>query len=293
MSIAKLKLKKSFCNILLSLIVVVIMFPIIFATVNSLMDVEEVLSTYNSSKGIGDTVDEKSKAEFMNIKLIPEQATLMQYYYALLREPTFLVMFWNSVFITVPILVGQIFVSAFGGYAFAKFRFPLRDQIFFVFIITMLMPYQVTLVPNYIILNKMKLIGSYHAVILPGVFSTFGVFLLRQFIRGIPDEYSEAAKVDGAGYMKIFLKIILPHCKGGIASLAILSFIDNWNMVEQPLIFLKVSNKYPSSIILSYINTSQLGIAFACGILYMLPAVFVFLYGENHLVKGIQLSGIK
>jgi len=93
--------------------------------------------------------------------------------------------------------------------------------------------------------------------------------------------------------MKIFFKIIAPQCKGGIASLAILSFIDNWNMVEQPLIFLKDSYKYPMSIFLSYINMTDLGIAFTCGILYMLPTILVFLYGEDYLIKGIQLSGIK
>ena len=157
----------------------------------------------------------------------------------------------------------------------------------------MLLPYQATLVPNYIILNKLNLVGSYLAIILPGAFSTFGVFLLRQFIIAIPDEYIEASKVDGASHMRIFARIIVPQCKGGIASLAILSFIDNWNMVEQPLVFLQDSFKYPMSIFLAHINQTQLGIAFACGILYMLPAVLIFLYGEDYLVKGIQLSGIK
>lgn len=291
MGIKCFRYKKNLLYFLLAILAIILLFPIIFMTVSSFMDESEAISTYNfSNNRAEDGYDNKS---FIKINLIPEQATLMQYYNALLREPTFLVMFWNSVILTVPILLGQILVSALGGYAFAKFRFPFRDQLFFLFIVVMLMPYQVTLVPNYIILNKMNLLGSYLAIILPGVFSTFGVFLLRQFIRGIPDEYSESAMVDGAGHLIIFFKIIAPQCKGGIASLAILSFIDNWNMVEQPLIFLKDSYKYPMSIFLSYINTSDFGIAFACGILYMLPTVLIFLYGEDYLIKGIQLSGIK
>lgn len=284
-------LKKTIIYILLTIIAAVLLFPIVFMTANSFMDENEVLAIYSGSNGRLE--NENGEVEFQKFRLIPRLATLMQYYHALLREPIFLVMFWNSVFITVPILILQIFVSVIGGYAFAKFKFPFRDQIFFAFIIVMLLPYQATLVPNYIILNKLNLVGSYLAIILPGAFSTFGVFLLRQFIIAIPDEYIEASKVDGASHMRIFARIIVPQCKGGIASLAILSFIDNWNMVEQPLVFLQDSFKYPMSIFLAHINQTQLGIAFACGILYMLPAVLIFLYGEDYLVKGIQLSGIK
>lgn len=273
---------------LLLILAAALLFPVIFITVNSFMDENEVITAYSVSKSEGE-----ADKEYVEIKFIPQKASLMQYYHALLRDPTFLVMFWNSVILTVPILLGQILVSSLGGYAFAKFRFPFRNQIFFLFIIVMLMPYQVTLVPNYILLSKINLTGSWLAIILPGIFTTFGVFLLRQFIQGIPDEYTESARVDGAGYLNTFFRIIAPQCKGGIASLAILSFIDNWNMIEQPLIFLKDSYKYPMSIFLSFINTSDLGIAFACGILYMLPAVLIFLYGEEYLVKGIQLSGIK
>lgn len=108
----------------------------------------------------------------------------------------------------------------------------------------------------------------------------------------IPNEYIEAAKIDGCSLIQIFFKIVLPLSKGGIASLAILSFIDNWNMVEQPLIFLKDANKYPLSIYLSNVNKGELGIAFAAGVIYMLPMLLMFLYGENYLVEGISHSVI-
>lgn len=287
---SSLVLNRTIQYAVLIILALLLVFPIVFMTTDSFMSENEILSSYNS--GAADK-DMTNAANYSTINLIPEQVTFIQYYHALLRKPDFLVMFWNSVILAVPVMAGQIFISALGAYAFAKFRFPFREQIFFLFIIVMLMPYQVTLVPNYIILSKMNLLGSYLAIILPGIFTTFGVFLLRQFIMAIPDEYSESARIDGAGYMTIFRKIIIPQCKGGIASLAILNFIDNWNMVEQPLVFLKDKFKYPMSIFLSYMNSTDMGIAFACGILYMLPTIIVFLYGEEYLIKGIQLSGLK
>lgn len=281
------KLKTAGIYIVLIVIAFSLLFPIFFMVTNSLMSGEEVVNTYYSTSA---DLDEPVYKQF---KLIPEMVSLIQYYMVLLRKPTFLVMFWNSVIVTAPVMVLQIIVAVFGAYAFGKLRFPLRDQMFFIFIVVMLMPLQVTLVPNYIILKKLNLLGSYLSVILPGTFSAFGIVLLRQYMRGIPDEYCEAARIDGAGYFKTFMHIMLPQCRGIIASIAILVFIDNWNMVEQPLIFLSDSTKYPLSIYLSYINQYELGVSFACGVIYMIPVMLIYFYGENYLVEGIQLTGIK
>ncbi len=287
----KENIKKVACYLILVLVSFCLMFPVIYMTANSFMGEKEIQKNYGTLMTSDDL--KRSKTEYMSFRMIPDKVTFMQYYQALLRKPKFLQMFWNSIILTVPILLGQLVVSTFAAYAFSKFRFPLRDFIFFVFIIVMMMPFQVTLVPNYIMLKKMNIIGKYLSVILPGTFSTFGVFLLRQFMIGIPDEYCEAAKIDGASSLKVFYRIILPQCKGAIASLAILVFIDNWNMVEQPLIFLKEQAMHPLSVFLSSINGSELGIAFACGLLYMIPTLLIFMYGEEYLVEGIQLSGMK
>lgn len=268
-----------------------LLFPMLYMLVNSFMDNKEVLKTYAALFG-ADTMQNTARSS-IGFKLVPDKVSLLQYYNVLLRKPKFLIMFWNSVIVTFPIMLGQIVVSTFAAFAFGKLRFPFRNEIFFIYVIVMLMPYQVTLVPNYIMLKQLSLLGTYLAVILPGIFATFGVFLLRQFMSYIPDEYSEAAIIDGAGYFTLFSRVILPQCKGAVASLAILVFVDNWNMVEQPLIFLKDETMHPLSIFLSKINTGDIGIAFACGILYMLPPVFIFLYGENYLIEGIQLSGLK
>ncbi len=282
---------KSIVKYLIILIIsAALLFPVVYMLTNSFMSSREVMNNYGALSG--ETVIEGEPPD-ITFNLIPDNVTFMQYYNVLLRKPRFLFMFWNSVFVTFPIVSGQIVVAAMAAYAFSKLRFPFSNKIFFIYIIVMMMPFQVTLVPNYIILNKLNLIGSYLSIILPGVFSTFGVFLLRQFMMQIPDEYCEAAKIDGAGHFRSFLAVILPQCKGAIASLAILVFIDNWNMVEQPLIFLKDESMHPLSIFLSRINSMDLGVAFACGILYMIPTLLVFLYGENYFIEGIELSGIK
>ena len=288
--------------ILLVCISIALLFPILYMVTNSFMSTSEVLRNYSAINGQNvqsagaETKDDsatEAKPDRITFSLIPEKVSFMQYYNVLLRKPKFLLMFWNSVIVTVPILVGQIIVAALAAYAFSKLKFPFSDKIFFLYIIVMMMPFQVTLVPNYIMLKKLSLLGSYWSIILPGTFATFGVFLLRQFMMYIPDEYCEAAKIDGAGYVKSFFSVVLPQCKGALASLAILVFIDNWNMVEQPLIFLEDESMHPLSIFLSRINEMDIGIAFACGILYMVPTLLVFLYGENYFIEGIELSGIK
>ncbi len=290
---ANRKVIKIIYYLFLVVISFVILFPLLYMITNSFMSSREASVVYSVITGSGGGMDDASKIQSIGFKLIPDQVSLLQYYQALLRKPKFLIMFWNSVIVTVPIISGQIMVSALAAFAFSRLRFPLRNTIFFIYIIVMMMPFQVTLVPNYIMLRWLDLLGTYWAVILPGIFTTFGVFLLRQFMMLIPDEYCEAGRIDGAGHFETFMKIVLPQCKSALASLAVLVFVDNWNMVEQPLIFLKDEALHPLSIFLSRINTGEIGIAFACGVLYMLPVLLTFLYAENYFVEGIQLSGIK
>jgi multiple sugar transport system permease protein len=253
-------------------------------------EIENSYSMVTSSSGEQESV---LSGKYANVKLIPDMVTLTQYYTALIKRTQFLIKFWNSLIIVVPIILGQILVSSMAAYAFAKLEFIFRDKLFFTYIIIMMMPFQVTLVPNYIMASELGLVGSYWSIILPGIFGTFGVFLMRQFMMYIPDAYVESAKVDGASQLRIFFSIILPMSKTGLAALAILVFIDNWNMVEQPLIFLQDINMHPLSTYLSSINSGEMGIAFAASTIYMLPMLLIFLYGENYLVQGIQLSGLK
>lgn len=268
------------------------LFPIVVTFSNSFMTETEIDYNYNLiGKMVNIAAGEKDG--YINLKLIPDWVSFGQYAEVLVHKPMFLHMFWNSVFIVVPIIVLQVMIASLAAYAFAKLRFWGRDKLFVVYLMTMLMPFQVTLVPNYIIADKLGLMNTTSAIILPGIFSTFGVFMLRQFMMHIPYTYVEAAKIDGAGHATIFYQIIVPLVKPGIAALIVLLFVDNWNMVEQPLIFLEDTFKQPLSLYLSRISEGARGVAFAASVLYMTPMVLLFLYAESYFVEGVQLSGIK
>jgi multiple sugar transport system permease protein len=211
----------------------------------------------------------------------------------LIATPQFLHMFWNSVKMVVPIIIGQVAVASLAAFAFAKLRFPGREPIFFIYLLAMLMPFQVTLVPNYIVADELGLLNSPASIVLPGVFAAFGVFLLRQFMLHIPSAYMEAAKMDGAGYIRSFVTIALPMVKPGIAALVVLLFADYWNMVEQPLIFLLDAELQPLSVFLSRIQKEAFDVSFAASVVYMTPMLLLFLCMERYFIEGIQLSGIK
>jgi multiple sugar transport system permease protein len=273
----------------LALIVLAILFPVVLTVTNSFMSEDEIGRHYEALNEDDSASAHKNTA----IRLIPESVTLSQYGEVLLKRPKFLLHFWNSVKLTLPAIIGQAVIGTLAGFAFAKLAFPGRDRLFFVYLLTMLMPFQITLVPNYLVADKLGLLNSYGAIVLPGIFASFGVFLMRQFMAGIPDAYLEAAKIDGAGHLRSFLHIVLPLAKPGVAALFLLSFVDNWNMVEQPLLFLTEQTRQPLSVYLANIAEGARGVAFAASVLYMTPMVLIFLYGEEHLVEGIQMSGIK
>ncbi|MCU6707448.1 carbohydrate ABC transporter permease [Paenibacillus sp. J5C_2022] len=264
----------------------VMLVPVLFTVVNSLMTEREIMANYSM-------LGQNNTSEFVNMKWIPDWVSFEQFHKVLIETPVFLRMFWNSAALTLPIVAGQTVVAALAAFALGKLRFPGRDKLFFVYLITMLMPFQVTLVPNYMMADKLELLNTPSSIILPGIFSAFGVFLLRQFMLHIHYTYIEAAKMDGAGYLRIFILIILPMVKPGIAALIVLLFADYWNMVEQPLIFLQDAGMQPLSLFLSRIHDELLGVSFAASVIYMAPMLLLFMVAERHFIEGIQLSGVK
>ena len=214
-----------------------------------------------------------------------------QYYTVLFKSPNYLFKFWNSVILVVPIVVFQLLVAMFASYGFTRARGKLKEIVFFLYIILMLMPYQVTLVPNYLVSNWLHIVDTRWAIWLPGIASPFAVYLLTKFMRRIPSSYIEAAQIDGAGEFQIFRKICAPLCKGCLYSIAILVFIDYWNMVEQPIVLLSDTEMHPLSVFLSQINSGETGLAFAVATIYMIPGILIFLYGEDYLVEGIMYQG--
>jgi multiple sugar transport system permease protein len=184
-------------------------------------------------------------------------------------------------------------VALLAAYGFARFDTKWRSGIFFAYIILMLMPYQVTLVPNYLVADWLGILDTRWAIILPGIFSPFAVFILTKFMRRIPSSVIEAAKLDGAGEWQIFTKICAPMSGGIVASVAILVYIDYWNMVEQPLVLLtnEAVDLHPLSVFLSKINAGDAGIAFSVAAIYMIIPLLIFLYCEDSLVEGVSYSG--
>lgn len=278
-------------TVICSVFALLFLAPIILTITNSFMSAQEISANYGS---VFATTTKGAKvfiSENVTLKFIPDMVSFRQYITVLLKSPEYLMKFWNSVIFVVPIVAFQLFVAALASYGFARYNGKIRGVIAFFYVILMLMPYQVTLVPNFLVSEFLHLTGTRWAIWLPGIFSPFAVFLLTKFIRKIPQSVIEAAQVDGASEWQIFASICMPLCKSGIFSIAILIFIDFWNMVEQPLILLPNEEMHPLSVFLSKINAGEMSLAFAVAVIYMIPPLLLFLYGEDYLVEGITYQG--
>lgn len=292
----KRKKKKKYIGIVIGFLfalffAVVFVTPIVLTMMNSFMSSSEIYSNYGV---IFETTESGGKvyiSDTVNLKFIPDMVSFSQYITVLLKSPEYLLKFWNSVIYVVPIVVFQLFVALLAAYGFTRYSGRLKQIIFFGYVILMLMPYQVTLVPNYLVSDWLNILNTKWAIWLPGIFSPFAVYLLTKFMKRIPVSVMEAAQIDGAGEWRIFTNICVPLCKSALFSVAILVFIDYWNMVEQPLILLSDTEKYPLSVFLSQINAGEIGLAFAVATIYMVPTLLLFLYGEDYLVEGITYQG--
>ena len=226
-------------------------------------------------------------------KLFPLYPTLIHFVKLLIWTPDFFTVFWNSVKIVGAILTGQLVFAVPAAWAFAAFRFKGRKLLFTLYVILMLLPFQVTMLPTYLVLDDMNLMNTHAAVILPAVFSTFPVFLIYRSFTAIPRELIEAAKIAGAGELAVFLKVGIPLGSPGILSAVVLGFLEYWNMMEQPLAFLQDKTRWPLSLYLPEVGTGQAGISLAASVIALIPAVFVFIIGQDYLEQGIISSGIK
>ena len=277
--------------IICAVFAVLFLLPTVLTITNSFMEQSELNANYgkifsNFSGGNKTFISDK-----VNLKFIPDKVSLSQYVTALIKSPDYLFKFWNSVILVVPIVILQVGTAALAAYGFTRWRGKFRSFMFFFYVILMLMPYQVTLVPNYLVSEWTGLLDTRWAIIFPGMFAPFSVFLLTKFMRRIPNSLIEAAKLDGAGEWQIFTRICLPQCRSALYSITILVFIDYWNMVEQQIILLQDTTKQPLSVYLSTINAGEVGVAFAVATIYMIPTLLLFLKGEEYLVEGIAHQG--
>ena len=266
--------------------------PTVLTISNSFMTQSEISSNYGKVFANVSGSDGKAYiAESVNLKFIPDKVTFNQYISVLIRSPDYLLKFWNSVILVVPIVLLQLVIASVTAYGFTRWRGKLRSFLFFFYVILMLMPTQVTLVPNYLVSDWLGLLNTRWSIIFPGMFAPFSVFLLTKSMRRIPASLIEAAKLDGSSEWQVFKDICLPQCRSALYSIAILVFIDYWNMVEQPIILLPNADLQPLSVYLSTINTSEVGLAFAIATIYMVPSLLLFLHGEDYLVEGIAHQG--
>jgi len=237
------------------------------------------------------TLEVMPQIHFVRMTIAPTLLTLRQYF-ALFRDVGYMNSLWNSVIITAPSVLGQLIVCVPAAFAFEFCKWRHKEKLFFVYVVVMLMPLPVVLVPQFVMAGFLGISESVLAVILPAVFGPFGVFLLRQFLKTMPVEVIEAAKMDGAGYIRILTRIVVPLMKAAIAALALLVFIDYWNVVDQAIVFITDTNRWPLSVYLSLL-AGNLNIVFAASVFYMLPALLVFLHGQEYLVEGMKMSGLK
>lgn len=278
--------------LILTLMSILFLFPLVITFTNSFMTEQEIALNYTTKLSSFDIIDGITE-KFVSFRLIPETVTFSQYRAVLIDQPSFLILLTNSIKLTAPVVILNLIISLTTAYGFTVWSSKYKETVFLVYIIVMLMPLQAVLVPNYIIAEKLGITESYLAIILPGIFSPFGTFLLRQSMKAIPSAYFEAAKLDGASDFYIFTHIVIPQTKSGIAALLMLTFIEYWNLVEQAVIFIKDYYKEPLSVYLSRLADGKIGLIFAASCVYMLLPFLFLVFGQKDLEKGIELSGIK
>ena len=219
--------------------------------------------------------------------------TTLGYYDVFLASPQYLNRFWSSMGLCLCIVAGQLVVSVMGGYGFAKCKFKGRQILFFALMMIMILPLQVTLVPNYIVLDKMGLLDTYWALLLPAIFAPLGTFIMTQSFKSVPDSIIEAAKLDGASLPQLIMRVMVPMNMSGIVCTVLLSFLDGWNMVEQPITYLKDFASYPIAVALASVPPGDPTVLLTACVLVTLPPLFLFAFFNRELTEGIALGGEK
>lgn len=204
---------------------------------------------------------------------------------------------FNSAFVTASIVIGQLFTAALAGYAFARLEFPGRNILFGVVLATIMIPFQATVIPVFVLIRELGLSDTLASLILPAWATAFGTFLLRQFFKQLPNEFEEAALIDGANQWQIFWSIYLRLAAPALAVLAILAFNFHWNEFFRPLIFLTSTENFtlPLGLVTlqGYLGTGSISVVLAGVVMSLVPVFLIFLVGQRYLIEGITMGGIK
>ncbi len=259
--------------------------PVLLLAAAALMPEDELLWRYLSPLGMG--------RGRVRAALLPDYPSFQAFMELLFKSPGFFVMFWNSCIQVFPVLVGQLFVGAPAAWAFSRYSFRGKKGLFFLYVLLMILPFQVTQVSNYLVLDRFGILNTHLALILPGIWSTLPVFIMTKSFETIPQALVEAAYLDGAGEFSAFWHIGIPAGYPGIVTALLLSFLDGWNSLEQPIAYLSDMPLWPLSLYLPNITADKAAVAFAAGMVMLLPSVLLYLNGQTYLEQGIAASGMK
>lgn len=272
-------------KIIFGLLIFICCYPVVFLLSGSFMGEQEL------TEKLGPVFTEN--VGYARWSILPLEPTLKHFIEVFFDTPEFFVVFWNSIKVTVGILLGQCVVSIPAAWGFAKYRFKLKKTLFLMYMCLMMLPFQVIMLSEYLVLNRLHLLDTLWALVFPGVFSTFPVFIIYNFFSAVPNELIEAARIDGAGELRIFLQIGIPMGKAGIMSAMALGFLEYWNMVEQPMSFLDDKTKWTLSMLLPDITIENIGSAFVISVIALIPAFLAFALGREYLEQGISSFGGK
>lgn len=204
--------------------------------------------------------------------------------------------YWNSLYIAAAVTFLQVLTSSLAAFSFSRLKWPGRDKVFLLYLGTMMLPFLVMMVPNYQLMIKLGIVDTYWGLILPASFSAFGTFLLRQFMLGIPASLDEAAEIDGASKWQLCWDVILPLARPGMITLAIFTFVGNYQSFFWPLVMMKSVHRYTLPIGLMFFDSTQgqqTNLLMAAITMSVVPMIVIFVLLQRHLVRGIQLGAVK
>ena len=270
--------------------------PIIYMLANAFLSTREALY--------------RTTLDYLPFRLLPERVSLSQFAAALGDDPEFYVYFRNSVLLTLPAVGGTVIISALGGYALAKFRFPGKGILYFFAVFLVMLPTQLLLSPQYILARETGLLGTRAAVVLPQIFAPLGLFLMTLFLRAVPDDTLESARIEGAGEWRILLQIVLPLSMPIFATVGLYYLSDRWNEWYHPMIFINSTKKTVLQLVLRNIvnETKQAedfvyegmkelpftsGVKMACVVMTMLPVMCVYPFLQRYFLKGMRVGAVK
>lgn len=266
----------------LTLISLLFVLPVVLTVACSFLSPQEVQRVFGPLLGEGGTAA---------LGALPQGFSLMGYYEVFFATPDYLAKFWVSLLLAVGAILGQMVISCMGGFAFAFYDFPGKRLLYSLLCLFMLIPLQVTLLPNYLLLDQLGALNTYWALLLPLAFAPLGTFLLTQIFRSVPADILHAARLDGAGTLQVLARVLLPCGKSGVSTLIILTLIESWNMVEQPLVYLQDVGSYPLSVFLASQYMENLPFQFVCSVLSLLPLVLCFLYFGGDVLRSAGRKG--